>query len=50
MAATAMNDYFVNITQTIGLKQFQFHHAINLFEDHASIIRIMFQINLILKK
>ena len=35
-----MNDYFVNITQTIGLKQFQFDHANNPFEDHASIIRI----------
>ena len=38
--ATAMNDYFVNITQTIGLKQFQFDHTKNLFEDHRSIIRI----------
>ena len=38
--ATTMNDYFVNITQTIRLKQFQFDHANNLFEDHASIIRI----------
>ena len=28
--ATTMNDYFVNITQTIGLKQFQFDHANNL--------------------
>ena len=37
---TTMNDYFVNITQTIGLKQFQFYHANNLFEDHTSIIRI----------
>ena len=32
--ATTMNDYFVNITETIELKQF------NLFEDHRSIIRI----------
>ena len=37
---TTMNDYFLNITQTIGLKQFQFDHANNLFEDHTSIIRI----------
>ena len=29
-----------NITQDIGLKQFQFYHANNLFEDHTSIIRI----------
>ena len=35
-----MNDYFVNITKTIGLKQFQFDHLSNLFEDHTSIIRI----------
>ena len=34
-----MNDYFVNITQTIGLKQFHFDHANNLFEDHVTIIR-----------
>ena len=38
--ATTMNDYFVNIAQTIGLKQFQFDDANNLFEDHTSIIRI----------
>ena len=38
--ATTMNDYFVNITETIGLKQFQFDHLSNLFEDHTSIIRI----------
>ena len=40
--AITMNDYFVNITQTIGLKQFYFDHANNLFEetDHTSIIRI----------
>ena len=38
--ATTMNDYFVNITQTIGLKQFQFDHPSNLSEDHTSIIRI----------
>ena len=35
-----MNDYFGNITETIGLKQFQFDHLSNLLEDHASIIRI----------
>ena len=35
-----MNDYFVNITVTIGLKQFQFDHLSNLFEGHTSIIRI----------
>ena len=29
--ATTMNDYFVNITVTIGLKQFQFDHLSNLF-------------------
>ena len=38
--ATTMNDYFVNITQTIGLKQFQVDDANNLFKDHRSIIRI----------
>ena len=38
--ATTMNDYFVNITETIGLKQFQFDRISNLFEDHTSIIRI----------
>ena len=32
--ATTMNDYFVDITETLGLEQF------NLFEDHRSIIRI----------
>ena len=36
--ATTMNDYFVNITQTIGLKQVQSDYANNLFEDHTSII------------
>ena len=36
--ATTMNDYFVNITETIGLNQFD--HLSNLFENHASIIRI----------
>ena len=35
-----MNDYCVNITETIVLEQFQFYHLSNLFEDHASIIRI----------
>ena len=38
--ATTMIDYFVNITQSIGLKQFQLDHLNNLFEDHTSIIRI----------
>ena len=38
--ATTMNGYFVNVTQTIGLKYFQFDHTNNLFEDHTSIIRI----------
>ena len=38
--ATTMNDYFVNITETIGLKQFQSDHLTNLFKDHTSIIRI----------
>ena len=40
VVATTMNDYFVNIMQILGLKQFQFDHAKNLFEDHTSIIRI----------
>ena len=35
-----MTNYFVNITETIGLKQFQFDHLSNLFGDHTSIIRI----------
>ena len=50
--ATTMNDYFVNITQTIGLKQFQFDNANNLFENHleSNLIWTMLQINLILKK
>ena len=39
---TTMNDYFVNIPQTIGLKQYQFDHSNNLFENHASIIRFKF--------
>ena len=38
--ATTMNDYFVNITETIGLKQFQFDHLSSLFEDPTSIVRI----------
>ena len=38
--AATMNDYFVNITQTIELKQFQSDHANNLSEDHTSIISI----------
>ena len=37
--ATTMNDYFANITQTIGLKQFQLDQATNLFEDHTRIIK-----------
>ena len=53
--ATTMNNYFVNITETIGLKQFQFDHLSNLFEDHTSIIRIKSNLdnvsgNLIFKK
>ena len=40
MVATTMNDDFVNITQTIGLKQFQFGHANILFKDHRGIIRM----------
>ena len=40
VVATTRNDYFVNIMQTIGLKQFQFNNANNLFEDHTSVIRI----------
>ena len=43
--ATTMNDYFVNITETIGLKQFQFDHLSNLFENHTSIIRIKFNLD-----
>ena len=38
--ARTMNDYFVNITQTIGLKQFQFDHLNNLLKDNTNIIRI----------
>ena len=38
--AATMNDYFVNITQNIGLKRFQFDHANNLSEDHTSVIRV----------
>ena len=38
--ATTMNDCFVNTTQIIGLKQFQFDHANNLFKNHTNIIRI----------
>ena len=40
-----MNDYLVSNTQIIGLKQFQFDHTNNLFEDHASITRIKFNLN-----
>ena len=35
-----MNSFFVKITQTIGLEQFQFDHANNQSEDHSGIIRI----------
>ena len=38
--AATMNDYFVNITENIGPKQFLFDHLNNLFEDHLSIIGI----------
>ena len=38
--ATTINDYFVNISETVGLKQFQFDHLSNLFEGHTSIIKI----------
>ena len=38
--ATTLNDYFVNSTQAIGLKHFQFDHLNNLFEDHKIFIRI----------
>ena len=31
--ATTMNAYFVNITETIGLKQLQLDQLSNLFED-----------------
>ena len=40
-----MNDYFVNMTETIGLKQFQVDHHNDLLEDHTSIIRIKFNLN-----
>ena len=40
-----MNDYFVNISETIGLKQFQLDHLSNLFQDHTSIIRIKSNLN-----
>ena len=43
--ATTVNDYFVKIMQTVGLKQFQLDHAINLLEDHTSIIRIKSNLN-----
>ena len=45
-----MNDYFVDITQTIGLKQFQFDHLNNRFEDHTSIIRIKSYLDDVLDK
>ena len=45
MIVTTFNDYLVNITQIIGLKQFQFDQTNNLFEDHTSIIRIKFNLD-----
>ena len=45
-----MNDYFVNITQTIRLKQFQFDQASNLFEDHTSVIRMKSNLGNVLDK
>ena len=35
---TTMNDYFVNITQTIRLEQPQSNHANNQFAEHTSIL------------
>ena len=35
-----MTDYLLNIMQTMGLKQLQFEHAKNLFEDHTSVNRM----------
>ena len=37
-----MNSYewLLNITQTIGLKQFQIDHLSNLFEFHTRIMRL----------
>ena len=48
--ATTINDYFINITQTIGLKQFQFDHANNLFENHTGIIAIKFNLHSVADK
>ena len=48
--ATTMNDYFLNIKQTIGLNQFQFDHTNNVFEDHTSIIRIKSNLDNVLDK
>ena len=45
-----MNDYLVNITQTIGLKHFRFDHTNNLFENHTSIIRIKSNLDNVLDK
>ena len=53
-----MNGYFVNITQTIRLKQFQFDRGNNPSENHTGIQNHSkiksnlrkFQVNLILKK
>ena len=43
--ATTLNGYSINITQTAGLKQFQFDHVNNLFEDHTSMFRIKSNFN-----
>ena len=40
MIATTINAYFVNTTETIGLKQFQLDQLSNLFEINTSITRI----------
>ena len=45
-----MDDYFVNITQIIGLKQFQLDCANNVFEDHTSIISIKSNLDNVLDK
>ena len=37
---TTLHGYSINITQTTGLKQFQFDHANNVFEDHTDMFRI----------
>ena len=53
--ATTMNDYFVDITETIGLKQFQFDPLVIYSKIiqvllESNLIWTMFQINLVLKK